>query len=392
MGLPLADTFATPADVMRRAIELARNGEGAVEPNPQVGAVVVDDRLQLLGEGWHERFGGPHAEIHALARAGELARGATLYVTLEPCCHFGKTPPCVDSVLHAGVRRVVVAMQDPFPQVAGGGIARLRQAGVEVEVGLLESEVRALTAPFRKPIETGFPWVHAKWAMSLDGKIATRAGHSQWISNATSRAVAHRLRGRMDAIVVGIGTALADDPLLTARPAGPRVATRVVVDSEARLPLQSQLVRTARQSPVFVATGPSAPADRVSALRDQGLQILRLPAAESPTISQQVVSPPSAAKVSRPSLPHLLRELGACRFTNILVEGGSQLLGSFFDQNLIDEVHVFIAPKLIGGEVARTALGGTGLVHTPELPSIETVSIEVLEGDVYVRGVTRGAP
>jgi pyrimidine deaminase RibD-like protein len=205
----MSATFASPADVMRRAIELARRGEGSVEPNPMVGAVLVDDRGACLGEGFHERFGGPHAEVHALTRAGEQARGATLYVTLEPCCHHGKTPPCVDALLAAGLRRVVVGMQDPFPLVAGGGIARLRQAGVDVDVGLLEPEVRRLTAPFRKRIETGLPWVHAKWAMTLDGKIASRTGHSRWISSAASRAVVHRLRGRMDAILIGIGTALA---------------------------------------------------------------------------------------------------------------------------------------------------------------------------------------
>lgn len=229
-------TFPTPADVMRRALELARQGEGYVEPNPMVGAVIVDDYLQCLGEGFHRQFGGPHAEVNALREAGARAQGATLYVTLEPCNHHGKTPPCVDAVLQAGLRRVVVGMPDPFAKVNGAGIARLREHGVAVEVGLLEAEVRRLNAPFRKLVETGIPWVHAKWAMTLDGKIAARTGHSQWISGAASRAVVHRLRGRMDAIVIGIGTALADDPLLTARPAGPRVATRVVLDSTARLP------------------------------------------------------------------------------------------------------------------------------------------------------------
>src|SRR3954466_722160 len=224
---------------MERALALAERGRGAVEPNPLVGAVVVRDGT-CVGEGWHQRYGGPHAEVHALAAAAEAARGATLYVTLEPCCHFGKTPPCTDAVLAAGVRRVVASMADPFPRVAGGGLDRLRAAGLEVEVGLLEDEARRLNAPYLKRLTTGLPYVTAKWAMTLDGKTAVASGDSRWISGPRSRALVHELRGRMDAILVGIGTALADDPLLTARPPGPRVACRVVLDGAARLDLASR--------------------------------------------------------------------------------------------------------------------------------------------------------
>src|SRR5436305_1406899 len=205
---------------MRRALELAERGRGFVEPNPLVGAVVVRDG-SVVGEGWHRRYGEAHAEVNALAQAGEAARGATLYVTLEPCCHVGKTPPCTDAVLAAGISRVVAAMADPFPKVAGGGIARLRAAGVAVAVGLGESEARRLNAPYLKLLATGRPYVHAKWAMTLDGKIATRTGDSRWISNEASRRVVHAMRGRMDAILVGIGTALVDDPSLTAPPPRP---------------------------------------------------------------------------------------------------------------------------------------------------------------------------
>src|SRR5437763_14170321 len=201
----------TDATWLRHARTLAERGRGAVEPNPLVGAVVIRDG-QLVGEGWHQRYGGPHAEINALAAAGGGARGATLYVTLEPCCHHGKTPPCTDAVLRAGIRRVVAAMPDPFPQVAGKGAALLRAAGVTVEFGLCEAEARRLNAPYLKLLGTGRPYVHAKWAMSLDGKIATRTGDSKWISNDAARRRVHELRGRMDAILVGIGTALADDP------------------------------------------------------------------------------------------------------------------------------------------------------------------------------------
>src|SRR5438876_10929485 len=219
---------------MRRALELAEGGRGYVEPNPLVGAVLVRDH-QLVGEGWHQRYGEAHAEVHALAAAGPAARGATLYVTLEPCCHIGKTPPCTEAVMRAGIERVVAAMVDPFPQVAGRGAALLRDAGILVEMGLGEAEARRINAPYLKLLATGRPYVHAKWAMTLDGKIATRTGDSKWISNEASRRIVHTLRGRMDAIIVGIGTVLADDPLLTARPAGQRTAVRVVLDSQGRM-------------------------------------------------------------------------------------------------------------------------------------------------------------
>jgi diaminohydroxyphosphoribosylaminopyrimidine deaminase/5-amino-6-(5-phosphoribosylamino)uracil reductase len=366
-------TFPTPADVMRRALELARRGEGAVEPNPLVGAVIVDDQLRCLGEGFHCEFGGPHAEVNALREAGEKARGATLYVTLEPCSHHGKTPPCVDAIRKAGLRRVVVGMQDPFAEVNGAGIAQLGERGIAVEVGLLESDVRRLNAPFRKLVETGIPWVHAKWAMTLDGRIATRTGHSQWISGAASRNLVHRLRGRMDAIVIGIGTALADDPQLTARPAGPRIATRVVLDSLARLPLTSKLVTTAREIPLIVVGSAAAPAERVAALRAAGVEFLTCAAAE-----------PGRAE---PSLAAFLRELGRRRFTNVLIEGGSRLLGELFDRQLIDEAHVFIAPKLLGGTGAKSPIGGAGRAEIPAVSSLEDIAIEIVDGDLYVRGI-----
>src|SRR5438067_6355121 len=212
---------------MLRALELAQRGQGYVEPNPMVGSVIVASG-EVVGEGWHQRFGGPHAEVEALVKAGERAVGTTMYVSLEPCCHHGKTPPCTEAVLAAGIRRVVAAMRDPFPQVAGKGAEQLRAANIVVEFGVGEGAARRLNAPYLKLLATGQPYVHLKWAMTLDGKIATRTGHSKWISGPASRQHAHALRGRMDAIVVGIGTALADDPLLTVRPPGPRTPTRVI--------------------------------------------------------------------------------------------------------------------------------------------------------------------
>ena len=371
--------FDSAAAVMRHALALAAQGIGHVEPNPAVGAVLVDDDLNLIADGFHERFGGPHAEVNAITAAGDRSRGATLFVTLEPCCHHGKTPPCSRAVIAAGVKRVVIAMQDPAPHVAGGGIAELRSAGIETEVGVCEAEARRLVAPFVTLMTLGRPFVHAKWAMTLDGKIATRTGHSKWISNRQSRELVHKLRGRMDAIMVGAGTALADDPLLTARPSGPRTATRIVVDAQCKLSADSQLAQTARETPVLLATTPNADASRLQTLEQLGVEVLRCEPADSsrrdkPSGSQGV------------DLASLLNELGQRRMTNVLVEGGGALLGSFFDAELIDEVHVVIAPKLVGGSEAVTPVGGTGLEQVPELSQLDSPSITLLGDDVYVNG------
>ncbi len=368
-------SIVSPVEAMSRAIELARRGIGFVEPNPAVGAVLVADDGRVLGEGWHERFGGPHAEVMALTAAGSSARDATLYVTLEPCCHFGQTPPCSRAVIAAGIRRVVVATVDPAEHVNGGGIAELRAAGIDVEVGLMAHEARRLISPFTKLMTTGLPWVHAKWAMTLDGKIASKTGSSRWITNDTSRAIVHQLRGRMDAILVGVRTVITDDPLLTARPPGPRTPARIVLDSSARTPLESQLVRTARETPTIVVTTVLADADRCSALRAAGVRVL-------------MIEPGSTG---HPDLKVLLAELGRKRLTNVLVEGGGQVLGAFFDLNLIDEVHAFIAPKLIGGANAPSPLMGEGRFDMRAVPSLEDSTVEILDGDMYLHGWTATA-
>jgi diaminohydroxyphosphoribosylaminopyrimidine deaminase/5-amino-6-(5-phosphoribosylamino)uracil reductase len=368
--------FADAAAVMRRALELAARGIGSVEPNPAAGAVLVDDSLELIAEGWHQRFGGPHAEVEAITKAGSRAAGATLFVTLEPCCHQGKTGPCTEAILAAGIRKVVAASGDPNPLVNGKGIARLRAAGVEVEEGLLADEARDLTAPFRKLVLRHEPWVHAKWAMSLDGKIATANGDSRWISNETSRALAHRLRGRMDAIIIGSQTSALDDPLLTARPPGPRTPTRIVLDSRASLAVDSQLVQTARDVPLVVATLEAAARENVRLLREQGVQVLTVP--QSPAAGG-----PSGQHAGI-DVGALLQELGRRQFTNVLVEGGAKVLGSFFDAGQIDEVHVFIAPKILGGEQALTPVAGAGLERVALAAGLRTVAVERLEGDVYI--------
>ena len=378
-----AEHFAEPSEAMRRAVELAARGVGHVEPNPPVGAVVVDEQLRLISEGWHERFGGPHAEINALKGAGNRARGATLFVTLEPCCHFGKTPPCTEALIRAGVRRVVVGLTDLAPHNSGRGIEQLRKAGIEVDVGLLRSEVERLTAPFIKLTTTRLPYVHAKWAMTLDGKIATRTGQAKWISGEESRRIAHRLRGRMDAVIVGIGTVLQDDPLLTARPPGPRTAVRVVVDSAARTPLESQLVRTAKEVPLLIAAS-RASESAVARLKDAGAEVLRLPA-------DSENDGPSASGCARAAtgsvdLLELLRELGRRDMTNVLVEGGSRLLGSFFDEALIDECHVFVAPKLLGSEDAPVPIAGKGCEILSDAVCLDELGVERLGCDVYLHG------
>lgn len=381
--------FPDAASVMRRAFELAARGQGFVEPNPMVGAVLVDESLSLLGEGFHRQFGGPHAEVEAIADATKRRRkkklkDATLFVSLEPCCHFGKTPPCTQAILTAGIRKVVVGRTDPNPQVAGGGIAELRAAGVEVEVGLLEDEAKRLTAPFAKRLTTGLPWVIAKWAMSWDGKIATGSGDSKWISNEASRAVVHQLRGRMDAIVVGAETARRDDPLLTARPAGPRVATRVVLDSIASLRTDSQLVRTVNDAPLLILAGPDAPTDNVSRLRASGAEVCVLGAEAA-----QATAPATAKdlKKIRPVEPFaVLAELGRRGMTNILIEGGAVILGAFADLDLIDAVQVFIGAKLIGGQTAPGPVAGVGCEPLAMARLLEDLHVETLNGDVHLSG------
>lgn len=353
---------------MQRALELAFRGQGFVEPNPMVGCVIARG-AEIIGEGWHRRYGGPHAEIEALRIAGSRAAGATLYVTLEPCCHRGKTPPCTEAILAAALGRVVVAQLDPFPEVAGKGIAQLRAAGIAVEVGPGEADAKRLNAPYLKLLETGRPWVLAKWAMTLDGKLATRTGESRWISGPQSREVVHRLRGRMDAVIVGRGTADRDDPLLAARPARPRIASRIVLDTGASLALDSQLVRTAAEVPVLVASAETAPPPNRQRLAEAGCEVLVLP-----------------GKDHAERLDALLVELGRRGMTNVLFEGGAQVLGVLLDSRAIDEVHVFIAPKLLGGADAPGPVAGRGLAAMADAWLLPSPAIETLGADVYVHG------
>jgi diaminohydroxyphosphoribosylaminopyrimidine deaminase/5-amino-6-(5-phosphoribosylamino)uracil reductase len=352
---------------MTLALGEAARGRGRVEPNPMVGAVLVRDGA-LVGKGHHEQFGGPHAEVMALRAAGETAVGSTLYVTLEPCCHFGKTPPCTGAIIASGITRVVAAIHDPFAAVAGRGVEQLRQAGITVEVGCQSAEARRLNAAFLKRVVTGRPLVTAKWAMTLDGKTALASGDSRWISSEPSRERVHALRGTMDGILVGVGTVLADDPRLTARPPGPRTPTRIVLDGSARLPLESQLVQTARLVPVLVVVSDQAPAANRTALAEHGCEVIALDAG--------------------PRIPimTLLDELGSRGMSNLLVEGGGRVLGSFLDAGEFDVVHVYIATILEGGDHPRSPIRGKGRRLMHEALRLHEAETSMIGGDVRIEG------
>ncbi|PQO31805.1 bifunctional diaminohydroxyphosphoribosylaminopyrimidine deaminase/5-amino-6-(5-phosphoribosylamino)uracil reductase RibD [Blastopirellula marina] len=356
---------------MHRALQLAEQGRGHVEPNPMVGCVVVKEG-QIIGEGYHEKFGGPHAEVNALANCGGASlEGSTVYVTLEPCCHHGKTPPCTDALLAAKPARVVVAMQDPFPKVQGGGLQILASAGMEVCVGVLGDEAQRLNAPYLKRQRQGKPWMIAKWAMTLDGKLATANGSSKWISSEEARAEVHRIRGLCDGVMVGSGTAKLDDPLLTTRPPGPRTAARIIVDSQASLSESSRLIETIDQAPVIVAASTSARSERLERLQHAGCDLIVCPGNDH------------AAR-----LDFLLQELAQRGMTNILVEGGSQLLGLLWDNRQIDEVYTFIAPKIAGGKDAISPIGGQGILNMEDATPLAETEVRSFGHTICVHGFT----
>lgn len=352
---------------MRRALALAERGRGWVSPNPMVGAVVVRDG-RIVGEGYHERVGEAHAEPNALAQAGEQARGADLYVTLEPCCHHGRTPPCTTAVLSAGIVRVVVAMTDPDVRVAEKGLALLRAAGVTVEVGLLEEEAQQLNAAYAHHRITGHPYVVLKWAQTLDGRVATATGHSQWITNETSRRRVHQLRSESDAVLVGIGTLLADDPQLTARGeyANRRQPARIVLDSLARTPLTARVFDGA--TPTILCVTERAPQERLSALQAAGAEVLVLP--ESP--------------VGKIDLIALKRALGERQIVQLMVEGGPQVATSFLRVRAVDRTVCFIAPIVIGTGI--DAIGDLQVIRLPEGVRLCNLTLERLGDDLMLTG------
>jgi diaminohydroxyphosphoribosylaminopyrimidine deaminase/5-amino-6-(5-phosphoribosylamino)uracil reductase len=366
----MSATTKTDRRHLARAIELAARGKGRVSPNPMAGAVLARDS-ELLGEGYHTAFGAPHAEVEAiLAAAGAHLGDATLYVSLEPCAHHGKTPPCTEAIVQAGIRRVVVASDDPSEHASGRGLGVLRDEGVEVVVadGELAARARLLNQSFRKHARTGRPWVLCKCAMTLDGKVATGTGDSKWISSESSRHLAHRWRAEVDAVAVGIGTALADDPQLTARIEGVfRQPRRIVFDSCARLPSSSQLVHGARRLPLTVVVSRAAPRTATDTLVAHGAEVLVAPG-ENET-----------ARVHS-----ALTLLGETGITSILLEGGPHLAGAFLDAGEIDELRLFLAPIVLGGRTARSALEGEGVETVAEAGRALSLEVEQVDQDVFL--------
>lgn len=355
-------------ELMRRALALGEKGDPS--PNPHVGSLVADDSGKVLGEGFHAAVGLEHAEVAALKAAGAAARGQTLYVTLEPCNHQGKTPPCVDAILTAGIKRVVIGCRDPNPRVAGGGLERLKQAGVEVVVGVLETEAQALIKGWAKFITVGQSYLTLKLAISLDGRIATRSGASKWITSPESRLRVQSLRANHDAVMVGVNTVLADNPRLTVREVPGRSPVRVVVDSKLRIPTTSQLVQSAAQTPTCVVTTHAAPKPQEEALQALGVRIIRVP--------------PTAEGRCDPAV--MLRELAAREVVNVMCEGGSELAGSLLASGLADELHVFVAPILLGPRGRPGAVDWAGPENPSDAPRIDPPRWELCGGDAYVWG------
>ncbi len=354
---------------MREALTLACRGGAWVSPNPQVGAVVVKDG-QIAGQGWHQQYGGPHAEVFALQEAGDRARGATLYCTLEPCNHTGKTPPCAQAIIAAGVKTVVIGSLDPNP-VASGGITTLRNAGIDVITDVLEAECEALNAPFFKTLQTGLPFVSLKWAMSADGKIAAVGGDSKWITSDASRALVHRLRAAHDAVLVGINTLIADGARLNARnETGEKVRQprRVILDSNARTPLDAPLW-SAEGGAVLIVCATDAPAERVTALTARGAKVI--------SVERRNFTLPLEA---------VLKALVKERIQSVLVEGGSAVLGSFADSRLADQAYIFIAPKIVGGIGSATAVGGRGVSRVAESLELRAPRVDLIGPDVLMSG------
>lgn len=356
---------------MERALELAQRGKGRVSPNPLVGAVVVRDN-QCVGEGWHEAWGQAHAEVNALQAAGTHSEAATLYVTLEPCCHSGKTPPCTDLIIQRGIKKVFVAMKDPNPLVQGRGIQKLKDAGIEVVTGLLETQAREINRPFLSLMERRRPFVVMKYAMSMDGKIATASGDSRWISNEASRKMVHQLRHEMAAIMVGVNTVVLDNPLLTTRGIqGNSQCHRIVVDTHLSLPETSALLEQDNGKKVFLATSRLASSEkRERLMKVPYVEILDLPLDRG-----------------RVDLRALMKQLALdWGIDSILLEGGAQLNGSMVEEGFVDRVMAFVAPCILGGQGAQSPVGGQGIAKVQDALTLHQVSVTSLEGDWLLQG------
>ncbi len=356
---------------MKRAIELAALGRGRTSPNPLVGAVIVKDG-EIVGEGYHQKAGTPHAEVHALAAAGSEARGAALYVSLEPCCHHGRTPPCTEAIIKAGIKRVVIATLDPNPKVAGGGLAILQEAGIETKYGVMQEAAVELNEIFFKYIQSGLPFIALKTAMTMDGKIAACSGDSRWITGAEARQYVHRLRNTYDAIMVGIGTVLADNPQLNTRlnDGNSRDPVRIVIDSQLDLPLNSIIARSSREQSSIVFCGSNIDEGRAEALSVQGAEIIRLELEDD-----------------RVPLSKVMTILADRDITSVLVEGGAEINASLLEAGLVDKYYWFIAPKLIGGRNAPTPVGGAGYEFMRDALELKIKDVQYFGSDLLVTAV-----
>ena len=363
---------------MRRAIELAKKGSGHVNPNPLVGAVIVRDG-EIIGEGYHECYGQLHAERNAIANAkkrGNSLEGSTIYVTLEPCCHYGKTPPCTEAIIEEKIARVVVGSDDPNPLVSGKGFQMLREKGIEVIPHFLKEECDAMNHVFFHYIRTGTPYVAMKYAMTMDGKIACYTGDSKWVTGEESRAHVQTLRNHYKGIMAGIGTVLADDPMLNCRIEGGRDPIRIIADSHLRIPMDSQLVRTAGQQPLIVACLPDADEEKAAQLQEKGVEVLRVPGVTTADITEE--------QKEVISLPVLMKELGARKIDGILLEGGGQLNESALQAGIVQRVYCYIAPKIFGGAQAKTPVEGQGLAKAADAWHFTRIGMQEFGQDILL--------
>jgi diaminohydroxyphosphoribosylaminopyrimidine deaminase/5-amino-6-(5-phosphoribosylamino)uracil reductase len=357
-------------DYMQQALDLAEKGRGWTSPNPMVGAVVVKQG-QVIGRGYHRRAGGPHAEVHAIDDAGSQAQGATLYVTLEPCNHFGRTPPCTHKIVAAGIRRVVVAMTDPNPDVAGGGNQYLHDQGLEVTVGVCQAQAKNLNEAFVTWVTTGRPFVILKCAATLDGRIATRTGDSRWVTGPASRRYVHRLRHAVDGIMVGVETVRQDDPSLTTRldDATGVDPTRIILDTHLSMPLNAKVLHLASQAPTWVACGEAAPMDRRSTLEAAGARVI-----------------PTKQHRDRIDLPALIEQLGRMGIGSLLIEGGAAVSGAAMAAGIVDKICFFYAPKILGGDDGVPICRGAGPERMQESLAVHDLSVSRFEADVLFQG------
>lgn len=363
---------------MRRAIELAKKGSGHVNPNPLVGAVIVRDG-EIIGEGYHECYGQLHAERNAIANAkkrGNSLEGSTIYVTLEPCCHYGKTPPCTEAIIEEKIARVVVGSDDLNPLVSGKGFQMLREKGIEVIPHFLKEECDAMNHVFFHYIRTGTPYVAMKYAMTMDGKIACYTGDSKWVTGEESRAHVQTLRNHYKGIMAGIGTVLADDPMLNCRIEGGRDPIRIIADSHLRIPMDSQLVRTAGQQPLIVACLPDADEEKAAQLQEKGVEVLRIPGVTTADITEE--------QKEVISLPVLMKELGARKIDGILLEGGGQLNESALQAGIVDRIYCYIAPKIFGGAQAKTPVEGQGLTRAADAWQFNRIGMQEFGQDILL--------